>query len=170
VTNGPKEGAVLASVLTGRRVLLIIQPSFALRSSGGIPMWKFPGGEIEPGEDVEVAPVREIADETGFNIPIRRNPVDNKWVVGDESVRLLHRSQRQCPSRGGGTHPQHFFVFSAPERDVLHLGNTEQIHKEDDEGETIRRGIFDLDKVSTMPDFLHWQRPLLEQVLALKLV
>lgn len=160
------DGAVIAAILAGRWVILIIQPSVENRTRPKKPKWKFPGGEIEPGEEVEVALVREIADEAGFNIPIRRDTINNKWIVGNEIVRLLHRSKRSCPSRGGGAHVQHFFIFSAPEKDVLHLGNTEQLHKEDDGDETIRRGIFDINTIKGMPDFLHFQLPLLDQVLA----
>lgn len=152
-------GAVVAAIIAGNKALVIWQK---LRPS---PAWKFPGGRIESREDKEVAVVRETFDETGFQIPLRRG-IDERWILGDEKIRLVHQSVRSCPSKGGGSHRQYFFVFHASESEVLHLGN--QKNKKEDTDDLIDTSVLDLDVLATMPDFLCWQRPLLDQVLALR--
>jgi 8-oxo-dGTP diphosphatase len=61
---------VVAAVLLDRagRALLARRP--AHKHLGG--KWEFPGGKVEPGEAPEVALVREIREELGCDVFIRR--------------------------------------------------------------------------------------------------
>lgn len=155
--NKTSRGAVIAAILAGDKILLIRQPD---RHN---PRWKFPGGEIEAGEDVMVAFAREIGDETKLPIKIHRG-VDNRWVLSDNGIRLVHESKRSRPNRDGdGEHVQYFFVLEVQNQlDLLARGN-DRFREDDDE--TIETGVFDLLSVSAMPDFLSCQLPLLQQVL-----
>jgi ADP-ribose pyrophosphatase YjhB (NUDIX family) len=153
-------GAVIAALVsaTSRKVLLVIQPHHPCGAA-----WKFPGGEIEAPEHVLVALAREIGDETRFQIPISRGP-DQQWFISDPGIEIAHQSMRKRRNRkkDGGEHEQHFFVLKvANEHDILSRGN--ECHREDD-GELIKTGIFDLDTLRDMPNFLGSQRPLLEQI------
>ena len=156
----PTLGAVLAALIAGNDILLIRQPD---RQN---PRWKLPGGEIEPGEDVVQAFAREITDETKFKIRIARDR-QNRWIVDDDSITIAHKSVRMRQNRSrDGQHQQHFFVVVAKNpMDLLSRGN--ELIREDD-GETIETKIFPLDSIQSMPDFLDCQRPLIEEVLALR--
>jgi 8-oxo-dGTP diphosphatase len=37
-----------------------------------VPVWVLPGGGVEPGESPEAAVIREILEETGFHVKVRR--------------------------------------------------------------------------------------------------
>lgn len=150
------QGAVIAAIIAGNRMLLIKQPD---RKD---PCWKLPGGEILPGEQVEVALVRETADETGFKIPLDR--VEQKWVLGDENTKVELAGTFQRRSRGGKgeMHEQYFYIVRlADEKDILFLDG--QRRREDD-GETIDVRLFTLEEAKALPDFLRYQKDLLALV------
>lgn len=46
------------------------------------PMWKFPGGRVEPGESPEVALYRELFEEIGIVVL----PVENEDIVSEEKT------------------------------------------------------------------------------------
>lgn len=150
------QGAVIAAITTGTRVLLIKQPD---RSD---PKWKFPGGEIERGETVIQALAREIGDETGYPLKIHRGH-DNRWVLSDDTI--AHESVRTRPNReGDGGHEQFFFVIKVKNPlDLLNAGGGKM--RREDDGETIVVDVFEIDAVKEMPDFLTSQLDLLKQTL-----
>jgi 8-oxo-dGTP diphosphatase len=57
-----------------------------LRPHGGF--WEFPGGKIEEGEDAEKAIVREIREELGTEISVRRRLPSSTFEYPDKTVIL----------------------------------------------------------------------------------
>lgn len=77
---------VAAAALVDRtgRVLLARRPDDA--HQGGL--WEFPGGKLEPGESVEAALQREVAEELGVTVVSRRPLIRIRHVYDDLSVLL----------------------------------------------------------------------------------
>ena len=64
--------AVVAVIEHRGKVLIQQRPDTGLLAG----LWEFPGGKIEPGETPQAALVREVLEETGFRLVIRR-PLGN---------------------------------------------------------------------------------------------
>ncbi|GAA0531975.1 hypothetical protein GCM10011581_16420 [Saccharopolyspora subtropica] len=62
--DGVEQQIVAAVIDVGGRVLLVRRS--AGDSRGG--EWEFPGGKVDPGEDLDTALRREVAEETGLDI------------------------------------------------------------------------------------------------------
>ncbi|WP_455367394.1 NUDIX hydrolase [[Eubacterium] cellulosolvens] len=76
----PGVGAVL---IRENRVLLVKR-----RHEPGKGLWSIPGGIVEVGEPVEEAIVREVKEETGFNIKVEE-PLDvTDVIIRDEKERI----------------------------------------------------------------------------------
>ena len=56
--------AICAGIITKDGAVLLVQR----REREGSLSWQFPAGELEPGESVEAAAVRETAEETGLTV------------------------------------------------------------------------------------------------------
>ncbi|HEY5383171.1 MAG TPA: NUDIX domain-containing protein [Candidatus Paceibacterota bacterium] len=150
------DAAVLAVLVANGKTLVIRQPD------RDYSQWKFPGGTVEPGETIYQALVREIEDETGFQIPHFKN-AGGMWSLGNEKVMVDYLDCRLIKTKHG-THDQHqFLIRIADERDILYLDG--QIRKEDDE-ETIETRIFEFPVLETMRDFLWKQLKMLRKVKA----
>jgi 8-oxo-dGTP diphosphatase len=60
---------VVAAVIVRDSHVLVCQR----KRGGAFPlMWEFPGGKVEPGEDLQTALVRELAEELGISAAIGR--------------------------------------------------------------------------------------------------
>lgn len=144
--------AVVAAIVTKDRRLTLL----SRQPDRNDPLWKFAGGGVKENETVREALVREIADETGFQIPYDKKT----GLLGDKNTTVEELLIRLIKTRLG-EHTQHFFLVQCAERDLLYLDH--QIRKEDDDT-TIETKIFPMESLATLPNFLHWQRPLLKAV------
>ncbi len=52
-------------------------------------LWEFPGGKLEPGEDVQTAALRELFEETGVRAAAIESLPSVRWRFEDRSV-VLH--------------------------------------------------------------------------------
>ncbi len=68
--NNPFKLVVRALIKDEKGELLILKRSVHSRSNPGL--WELPGGKVEPGEDFDHALVREIKEETGLNISLKK--------------------------------------------------------------------------------------------------
>jgi 8-oxo-dGTP pyrophosphatase MutT (NUDIX family) len=126
------------------------------------PMWKMASGEVEPGESIPAALLRETEEETGFKIPSVRDAT-GALVVGNDEYRCVSFGSEEVIGRGGAKHTKHWFaVIVADARELIALDG--QRRKEDDE-ETIETKVFSLDRIVQIPDFLPKQRTFLNNVL-----
>ena len=69
--------AALVFILEGGRLLLV-------RQAGGEQYWSLPGGLVEADETIEQAAVREVREETGLEVRLKR--VVGIYVKPDEGV------------------------------------------------------------------------------------
>lgn len=66
MSESVRSRSVSAVVLgDGGRVVL-------LHRRGDVPLWSLPGGGVEPGEDWEAAAIREVREETGYEVALDR--------------------------------------------------------------------------------------------------
>ena len=63
-TEATERPVIAAAVIVHERRVLLVRR----RVAEGALSWQFPAGEVEPGEDVEAAAVRETAEETGLSV------------------------------------------------------------------------------------------------------
>ncbi|HEX6335784.1 MAG TPA: NUDIX domain-containing protein [Jiangellaceae bacterium] len=83
--------------------LLLIEPADRVLlfedSDPGLPsrprFWITPGGGIDPGESVEQAAVREVAEETGHLLSpdALRGPIADRWVVHGYSDKIVEQRE-----------------------------------------------------------------------------
>jgi 8-oxo-dGTP pyrophosphatase MutT (NUDIX family) len=140
--------------------LFIRQPDFINPQTGlRDPQWKIASGEVEPGESIPAALLRETEEETGFVIP---NELDAQGlIVGNDDARCHFLYSDSGYGRTGTHERQYFVVVVRDPREIIALDG--QVRKEDDE-ETIETRVFDLDAILADPNFLPKQRPLLNRV------
>lgn len=62
--------------ITGEKILLIKRRD--------IPIWVLPGGKIEPNENANKAVLREVFEETGFHVRIKRKIAEYKNLKSDK--------------------------------------------------------------------------------------
>lgn len=63
-----EEKVVVGIVLKDRKVLIVRR-----KKGEGDLLWQFPGGTVEQGETFEVAVVRELQEETGVVVSVKKN-------------------------------------------------------------------------------------------------
>jgi 8-oxo-dGTP diphosphatase len=68
-------GAYAVLVDTAERILL------ALWNEGATPAWTVPGGGVEAGESPEQAAVREVREETGYDVELVRLLGEDRFTV-----------------------------------------------------------------------------------------
>lgn len=124
------------------------------------PMWKIAAGDLNEGEDLFAALLRETLEETGYAI---RAPQIGNEVVTPGKETLVYFGKKEVPGRTGGTHEKHYFAAYVDDpRDVIELDA--QLLKED-EVETIETKVFTFEQMEQLSDFLPGQRSFLKQVL-----
>src|SRR5271169_821644 len=77
---------VVCAIMENNGKILAAKRSDA-QSHGGF--WEFPGGKIDPGEDAEEAIVREIREELGTEISVRRRLPPSTFEYPDKTVILI---------------------------------------------------------------------------------
>ncbi len=77
---------IAVGVLCNDRGEVLIAQRSKHRHQGGL--WEFPGGKVEPGEDVQAALRRELREELGIAITAARPLIDVRYRYPDRSVRL----------------------------------------------------------------------------------
>ena len=70
-----RTGAYAVLVDDAGRILL------ALWNEGAVPAWTLPGGGVEPGETPEDAAVREVREETGYDVELVRLLGEDHFTV-----------------------------------------------------------------------------------------
>jgi 8-oxo-dGTP diphosphatase len=70
-----RTGAYAVLVDDAGRILL------ALWNEGAVPAWTLPGGGVEPGETSEDAAVREVREETGYDVELVRLLGEDHFTV-----------------------------------------------------------------------------------------
>jgi len=84
-------GAYAVLVDEAGRILL------ALWNQGPVPTWTLPGGGLEPGETPEHAAVREVFEETGYEIELGRLLGEDAFdVAADERLDGVRRPLRSA--------------------------------------------------------------------------
>lgn len=78
--NGQRASVVGAAIVRDGRVLAA-RRTFPAEAAG---RWEFPGGKVEPGETPEAALVREVSEELGCAIAVRR------WLPGEVVISDRH--------------------------------------------------------------------------------
>lgn len=61
---------VTAAIIRKAQQILISQRRFDAKIAAGL--WEFPGGKVEPGENLEPCLIREIKEELGIQITVNR--------------------------------------------------------------------------------------------------
>ena len=80
---------VVAAALLSDSGRVLLQQRQACRGHGGL--WEFPGGKVEPGESLDLALRREIAEELGIVLdPAGLEPLSFAARPGDPHVVLLY--------------------------------------------------------------------------------
>ena len=68
----------------------------ALFNQGPVPQWTLPGGGVELHETVEEATVRELREETGYDVELGPLLGVDSWVIPPAD--RIHRTQRPMKS------------------------------------------------------------------------
>lgn len=111
-----------AVIIRGGKVLI------AQRSSGPrAGLWEFPGGKQEPGETLEACLAREIDEELGMKIEVKRHFATVEHAYPDLGIRLhLFFCESSSEMRAGEDHHDVRWIrtdelprFSFPEADRL---------------------------------------------------
>jgi len=68
----------------------------ALFNQGPVPQWTLPGGGVELHETVEEATVRELREETGYDVELGRVLGVDSWVIPVEE--RIHPTERPLKS------------------------------------------------------------------------
>lgn len=79
-----KQGVVALLTDADGRYLFIRRALTLTRAPG---YWCFPGGEVEPGETLEAAIAREVAEEVGFEVTVGAKLIEN---ISPSSEYQLH--------------------------------------------------------------------------------
>jgi 8-oxo-dGTP diphosphatase len=77
---------VTCAIIEQNNLVLVTQrgPSMSLPSK-----WEFPGGKIENGESEETSLLREIKEELGVDIRIKRRLAPNQHAYGSKTILLI---------------------------------------------------------------------------------
>ncbi len=149
-------GAAIAAIVANGSVMLVIEPE---RDE---PYFKFPGGEIEHGETPLEAIIRELEEETGFEIPAWIS-LGSPAILDGYTVRIDAILSRTV-GRPGNRHPQHFFVVEVSR--IEELTHLDLKVRQGDAGETIKTHLMTLDTARNLPNFLPPQQVLLDALVA----
>ena len=98
--HDPRTGAYAVLVDGAGRILL------ALLNLEAVPAWTLPGGGVEPGETPEQAAVREVREETGYDVELERLlgedaltvPAGERIDGGPRALRVTASSSRHGSS------------------------------------------------------------------------
>lgn len=94
---------VIIVAMQGEKMLLI-------RRRDKNPMWdrkwEFPGGKIEPGEDLATAARRELLEETGLHAMGISfvGTLEHDWHLSDGEILRIHAQCFCCPETRGEVH------------------------------------------------------------------
>jgi 8-oxo-dGTP pyrophosphatase MutT (NUDIX family) len=67
--------------------------------------WVFPKGHVEAGERAEDAAVREVREETGYEVEVGQNVLRSRLI--QEEALAEDRLEPQCAAHGSGQEPGH---------------------------------------------------------------
>lgn len=109
----------------------------ALWNEGRVPAWTMPGGGIEPGEDPADAAVREVREETGFEVELDGLLGIHSYVVPAErrlanvrrpmqALRIVYRArivggELRFEENGSTDRAEWFHVDEVPALEHVHL-------------------------------------------------
>ena len=93
---------VAAAVICRDSKILIAQRSSPLHLAG---LWEFPGGKVEPGEDLKECLAREIAEELGVVITVRSQFLVTEHDYGYKNRGIVRLHSFWCTLDDGEPEP-----------------------------------------------------------------
>lgn len=85
--NKPYRLTLRAVIRDSQRRILMMQR--AVKSPMQPGLWELPGGKIDPGETIDQALIREIKEETGFDVTLGEVLGYSQWEKSDSRIAYL---------------------------------------------------------------------------------
>lgn len=87
MTAKPFVLSVKVVIQDARGRVLVLRRSASSKANAG--KWEFPGGKIDPGETFDAALIREVDEETGLRVALRRVLGAAEYELPDRKVAYL---------------------------------------------------------------------------------